>query len=96
MSYQIQIKEERRESERLASVVGAGKDIQLHATSEETPKDFEKDDQFIMVVEWDFKSPFVTCLKGDYSKTLLRMFGWPEVTKEEYDLKVVSEKAPPP
>ena len=95
MSYQIQIKEERRESERLASVVGAGKDIQLHATAEECPKDYVADDQFIMVVEWDFKSPYVTCLKGDYSKTLLRMFGWPEVTKEEYE-KAVSEKAPPP
>jgi len=49
---------------------------------------FEKDvsdPQFVMVAEWDGKSPYVICHKGDYSARTMGYAGWPDMTKEQFD-----------
>lgn len=68
--------------------------VQLHTSTdanlnrivgeESLPPDFS-DTQFVMVVEWDQKSPYVIQHKGDYSKRNLHFGGWPEITKEQFD-----------
>lgn len=48
------------------------------------PPDFS-DPQFVMVAEWDLRSPFVVVHKGDYSARTMGCAGWPDVTKDQYD-----------
>jgi len=43
------------------------------------------DPQFVMVAEWDGKSPYVICHKGDYSARTMEYAGWPDLTKEQFD-----------
>jgi len=58
--------------------------LNLVVDDESLPPDFS-DPQFVMVAEWDLKSPYVIVHKGDYSARTMGYAGWPEYTKEEYD-----------
>ena len=90
MTFHIVIKEERRlpvvtefgiDKSRLAIDI----DGQLHTNSTaDMGKVDWKDAQFVMVVEWDMKSPFVNEIKGDYAKRTMEYFGWPQITEKEY------------
>lgn len=74
--------------------------VQLHThtaadmrrvVGEETlPPDFSAP-QFVMVVEWDLKTPYVICHKGDYSARTMSYAGWPDVTKAQFDAAEVLE-----
>ena len=90
MTYHIVIKEERRvptvtpfgiDKSRLAIDIGG----QLHTQSVDGMEKADwKDAQFVMVVDWDMKSPFVNEIKGDYAKRTMEYFGWPKITEKEY------------
>ena len=90
MTYHIIIKEERRlpketpfglDDSRLAKEHGG----QLHTHSDDNLKETDwTDAQFVMVIEWDLKSPFVTEHKGKYSDRMMQYFGWPDITEKEY------------
>ena len=43
------------------------------------------DPQYVGVFEWDGKSPYVICHKGDYASRTMEYAGWPSITKEQYD-----------
>lgn len=89
MTYHIIIKEERRlpkvgpfgiDRSRLALEING----QLHTNSAADMAEARwTDPQFVMVVEWDMRSPFVVELKGDYSKRTMEYFGWPKITEEK-------------
>lgn len=64
---------------RLAHDIGG----QLHSMGA-YPSD-PQDGQFVMVVEWDLKTPFVIQHKGDYSARTMGYAGWPDLTKEKFD-----------
>lgn len=45
------------------------------------------DPQFVMVAEWDLRSPYVILHKGTY---VPHFAGWPDMTKEQYDALAVA------
>ena len=95
-NYHIIIAEERRtDPERMAQAISStaqqGEEFisgpeQLHHMG--TLPEMLDDPQFVMVAEWDLQAPYVTVLKGDYSKRNLQFGGWPEITKEQFDEQV--------
>lgn len=107
MTYHIEIAVERRsDPARMAIPIGSvGVDDEpgpthLHTMSsadlrrvvgEDTLALDFSDPQFVMVAEWDMKSPYVICHKGDYSAVTMRYAGWPDVTQAEYEAQEVLE-----
>ena len=59
--------------------------VQLHTHSAAGLPANLDDHQFVMVAEWDGKSPYVICHKGDYSARTMEFYGWPAITKTEFD-----------
>ena len=59
--------------------------VQLHTHSAAGLPENITDPQFVMVAEWDGKSPYVIQHKGDYSARTMGYAGWPELTKEQFD-----------
>ena len=90
MAYHIIIATERRkpvvtdlgiDTSRLAYDVEG----QLHIHSDQALPDKDwSSDHFVMVVEWDLRSPYVNQIKGDYSTCKLRYAGWPQITEKDY------------
>jgi hypothetical protein len=63
---------------------------QLHSMG--TALNAPNDNNILMAVEWESNlAPYVIAHKGDYSAVTMRYAGWPEVTKEEYDMKGEAE-----
>lgn len=54
---------------------------QLHTMAEEVT-DMSN---IVYAAEWDMKSPWVTVLAGDIADIKLAYFGWPMITKEQWD-----------
>lgn len=54
---------------------------QLHTMSEEV-NDMSN---IAYAAEWDMKSPYVTVLAGSIADLKLAYFGWPMITKEQWD-----------
>lgn len=102
MTYHIEIAVERRtDPARMAIPIGSvGVDDEpgpthLHTMSsadlrrvvgEDTLALDFSDPQFVMVVEWDMHSPYVILHKGDYATSNMRYAGWPDLTKEQYEV----------
>lgn len=100
-SYHIIIQQERRtQPERMAIPISASAPtgnivndipeyvagpVQLHTHSAAGLPENISDLQFVMVAEWDGKSPYVIQHKGDYASRTMGYAGWPEITKEQYD-----------
>ena len=101
MTFHIIIQQERRtQPERMAIPIGtsvptgniindmpeyvAGP-VQLHTHSAASLPENLDDQQFVMVAEWDGKSPYVIQHKGDYAARTMGYAGWPDMTKEQYD-----------
>ena len=59
--------------------------VQLHTHSAASLPENLDDQQFVMVAEWDGKSPYVIQHKGDYAARTMGYAGWPDLTKEQYD-----------
>ena len=54
---------------------------QLHTMAEEVT-DYSN---IAYAAEWDMKSPYVTVLAGDIADIKLAYFGWPSITKEQWE-----------
>jgi NAD(P)H-hydrate repair Nnr-like enzyme with NAD(P)H-hydrate dehydratase domain len=81
--YHIIIATERRtQPERMATVITSEAGEMLH-TLGAFPGDID-DPQFVMVAEWDCKSPFVIVHKGDYNARNMHYDGWPSITQQEW------------
>lgn len=81
MTFHIIIQQERRtQPERMAIPIID----QLHTHSAAGLPANLDDPQFVMVAEWDGKSPYVICHKGDYSAVTMRYAGWPEMTETQW------------
>lgn len=101
MTFHIIIQQERRtQPERMAIPIGTSVPtgniindmpeyvsgpVQLHSHSAAGLPENIDDPQFVMIAEWDGKSPYVICHKGDYSARTMAYAGWPDLTKEQYD-----------
>ena len=59
--------------------------VQLHTHSAAGLPANLDDPQFIGVFEWDGQSPYVIQHKGDYSARTMEFYGWPAITKTEFD-----------
>jgi len=59
--------------------------VQLHTHSAAGLPENLDDPQFVMVAEWDGQSPYVIQHKGDYSARTMEFYGWPAITKTEFD-----------
>jgi hypothetical protein len=82
MTFHITIQTERRtQPERMAQSILD----QLHTHSYAGLPVNLSDPQFVMVAEWDGVSPYVICHKGDYSARTMEFYGWPDMTKEQFD-----------
>ena len=58
--------------------------VQLHTHSAAGLPENLDDPQFVMVAEWDGKSPYVICHKGDYSARTMEYAGWPDLTETQW------------
>lgn len=93
MSYHIVIAQERRTARETplgldTSRLAIDSNGQLHICSDTAMPDKDwSDPQFVMVVEWDLRSPYVVQHKGDYAICAFRYAGWPEITKDEWDVQ---------
>jgi hypothetical protein len=73
---------------RIKAATAAGNDAQALSLASsmangDTP-DFSAA-EFVMVVEWDLRAPYVILHKGDYAARTMHFGGWPEMTKGEFD-----------
>lgn len=59
--------------------------VQLHTHSAASLPENISDPQFVMVAEWDGKSPYIIQHKGDYASRTMEYAGWPDMTKEQFD-----------
>lgn len=97
MAYHITIQQERRTATETPMGIDTSRlalDIadQLHTLSSENLADKDwSAPQFVMVAEWDLRSPFVIVHKGDYSARTMGYAGWPDVTEAQYAAQEVLE-----
>ena len=91
MSYHIIISAERRTAQETPlgldiSRLAIDSNGQLHVCSDASLPDHDwSDSQFVMVAEWNLRSPYVLQHKGDYATRTLGCAGWPDLTKEQFD-----------